>query len=865
MKKRWICGLLAAVLALSLVPAVPIETEAAEENISASSTTMTVSDELIEVLKTMEGFNKRAEWDYAQYTVGYGTRCPDDMLDYYRNNDITVAEAEALLHNELAYFERSVNNLIAKYNLNLAQHQYDALVCFSYNVGAGWMRSSGGYLLNSVVYGGTNAEFIYGITLWSKAGGDYILQKRRLSEANMYLNGVYKAYNTSGGVPSNYRYVFLDGNGGTVRYAIHGFDANGPVPAITYFTDIPTGVDADGNPFVYEFAGWFTERTGGREVAALDNSLASGSVIYAQWKNPQGEIVELPVGDPIDPLEITVTAGSALIRSGPGSYYTEMKKLTTGNTVTITEVYTVSSVTWGKCEQGWLNLANTNYTEVLAGLPKEFPQWGTVNGGQVRIRTGPGVSYSIITEVDRGARVEISEEHYDGTYNWGKIVPGTYDWGTADDSTWICVDYVVYDTPEEVTLSSVSMLKLPTNLEYVQMQDVLDLTGSVLVATYSDGSIKAMTVNDSMTSGYSHAKLGTNTVKVTYSGKSTTFDVTIVKATVTFQNYDGSVLSSAQYAYGDTVIQPETPTKPADENGVYRFVGWDKTVTTCKGDAVYTAVFKPEYTVTFQNYDGTVLSSIKYVLGDTVAEPEAPTKPADEYGTYRFAGWDKTVTVCSGDAVYTAVFKPEYTVTFKNYDGTVLSSIKYVLGDTVAEPEAPTKPADANGAYRFAGWDKTVTVCKGEEVYTAVFQPIYTVTFRNYDGTVLSSNEYVLGDAVTEPETPTRPEDAYGTYEFIGWDKEVTVCNGDAVYTAVFRRIPGEGSSEFLTGDFDMNGEINEDDATYLLGYILFPDWYPVDGIVDLNSDGTVNEDDATYLLGYILFPDWYPLPVSDG
>ena len=72
---------------------------------------------------------------------------------------------------------------------------------------------------------------------------------------------------------------------------------------------------------------------------------------------------------------------------------------------------------------------------------------------------------------------------------------------------------------------------------------------------------------------------------------------------------------------------------------------------------------------------------------------------------------------------------------------------------------------------------------------------------------------------------------------------------------------PEEEEPKGIPGDMDGNELVNEDDATYLLGHVLFPEWYPIEGNTDLNSDGELTEDDATYLLGYVLFPEWYPLP----
>ncbi|MBR4863316.1 MAG: InlB B-repeat-containing protein [Oscillospiraceae bacterium] len=130
------------------------------------------------------------------------------------------------------------------------------------------------------------------------------------------------------------------------------------------------------------------------------------------------------------------------------------------------------------------------------------------------------------------------------------------------------------------------------------------------------------------------------------------------------------------------------------------------------------------YTVVFKDADGTVLSMQNYNYGDAVVAPEAPSKAADETYTYEFAGWNKEVTNCVGNAVYTATYTQayvEYTVKFLNEDGTEISSAVYHYGDTVVVPEAPVKAEDENYTYEFAGWDKEVVAVAGDAVYNATF------------------------------------------------------------------------------------------------------------------------------------------------
>ena len=66
----------------------------------------------------------------------------------------------------------------------------------------------------------------------------------------------------------------------------------------------------------------------------------------------------------------------------------------------------------------------------------------------------------------------------------------------------------------------------------------------------------------------------------------------------------------------------------------------------------------------------------------------------------------------------------------------------------------------------------------------------------------------------------------------------------------------------YVTGDIDMNGVVNTDDAILLLRHSLLPSNYPVDypGDMDFTDDGTLNSDDAILLLRHSLLPDKYPI-----
>ena len=281
------------------------------------------------------------------------------------------------------------------------------------------------------------------------------------------------------------------------------------------------------------------------------------------------------------------------------------------------------------------------------------------------------------------------------------------------------------------------------------------------------------------------------------------FAPTYKEYTVTFVDEDGTtVLSTATYHFGDEVVLPTDPTKAADLAYTYDFDHWTPDVTDVAGDAIYTATYTAtpiDYTISFYA-NGEEISAKTYHYGDTIEVPANPTKAADEYNTYEFAGWTPAVPATvdgTGDGIYTATFTAtpiDYTVTFVNDDDSVISTATYHYGDTVVVPADPTKDATVSTVYTFAGWtpDVAATVA-GNATYKATYTTsprMYTVSVvtksRTDASPVTDTMSVAFGDTpvLADPVSPF----IVGTtkYTFTGWDPEVAAVDGDVTYTAQY-------------------------------------------------------------------------------
>ena len=119
----------------------------------------------------------------------------------------------------------------------------------------------------------------------------------------------------------------------------------------------------------------------------------------------------------------------------------------------------------------------------------------------------------------------------------------------------------------------------------------------------------------------------------------------------------------------------------------------------------------------------------------------------------------------------------DYTVEFKDYDGTTLATT------TVNEGKAAVPPVvSLRAGYHFVGWDKDHNNITEDTVITARYSDGEDeVIFVDYDGTELSRQTVAFGTAATAPADPTRDK-----HVFLGWDKPFDAIAGDTVITATY-------------------------------------------------------------------------------
>ncbi|MGM9603485.1 MAG: glycoside hydrolase family protein [Faecousia sp.] len=486
MKKRIACLLLALVMLAGLIPATAIR---------ASAAGFAVSEAGIRVIKEYVGFHKNAYETYegsGQYKIGYGTPSVKDA-------SITEANADKLLREELDKISSALYTAFG--SVELVQKRVDALVWYSYIEGTGW-AAPGNKLFEAAKANKTGSELVDAMCTWdydttktfTNSDADRAVVYRRLQMANMYVSGVYSAYNTG-----SLTFTVFDAGeegakaDGNHRMAVQAYSAG----SVAEFS--PKVMNPSNGP--YKFLGWYS---GSSAITGLSSSTA-GVTLTAKWAAENTEVnVEYSIpaeviyiaSDNLDTAQVyiyeeasessnkinvlnrqiavtvvaekmvgtdkwlklstggwvklgklekvpatiptkvvTITDDYVNIRKEPDANATKLGTIKRGEQRTITMISADGK--WGYCYQGWIFLAYTDFdgSTSIGSSGSSAPVTGTpgvvTGAARVNVRAAAGVGNALVTTLAEGTAVTVYEQTTVDSAVWGLI-----------DQGWISMGYV---------------------------------------------------------------------------------------------------------------------------------------------------------------------------------------------------------------------------------------------------------------------------------------------------------------------------------------------------------------------------------------------------------------------------------------
>lgn len=148
---------------------------------------MNIGKQGLELIKKYEGFYSKPYLDPIGIpTIGYGaTYYPSKVKVTMKDKPLTEKEASELLVQMLKVYENQVALLVTK---PINQNQFDALVSFTYNLGATNFGKS--TLLKKINVNPNDSTIRQEFEKWNRAGGKILngLIKRRKDEAALYFS-----------------------------------------------------------------------------------------------------------------------------------------------------------------------------------------------------------------------------------------------------------------------------------------------------------------------------------------------------------------------------------------------------------------------------------------------------------------------------------------------------------------------------------------------------------------------------------------------------------------------------------------------------------------------------------------------------
>ena len=271
---------------------------------------------------------------------------------------------------------------------------------------------------------------------------------------------------------------------------------------------------------------------------------------------------------------------------------------------------------------------------------------------------------------------------------------------------------------------------------------------------------------------------------------------TVNRYTVIFEDDEGNVLDTQTVNENDSAVLPKAPEK----NG-YVFKGWDKAFDKITGDVTIKAIFEklsdePQFvvqTVYAKAEDKNVAVDVKVVNNPGIAaialdieyDKAALALKNFTYNDSALSG--ASTTPYSASAKIPCLYMVNGT---QNITGDFSFATLYfdvLEGNTGKCPI--TVSYDEDNVYNLAedniafGIVSGAIIIPGENAAESDGE-VCTVTFKDYDGTVISTQKVEKGSSAVVPESPSR-----SGFVFVGWDVSFVNVQTDIIVTALYEEL----------------------------------------------------------------------------
>jgi len=267
--------------------------------------------------------------------------------------------------------------------------------------------------------------------------------------------------------------------------------------------------------------------------------------------------------------------------------------------------------------------------------------------------------------------------------------------------------------------------------------------------------------------------------------------------TVTFKDWNGTVLKTQSVAYGGSATPPANPARTG-----YTFAGWSGSYTNVTSDRTITATYTINtYTITASagtggsispsgtivvNYGSSKAFTITASTGYNISSVTVDGSSVGAVSSYTFSNVTSNHTINATFAINT------YTITASagtggsispsgsivvNYGSSKSFSITPSTGYHIASVVVDGSNKGAISSYTFTNVTSNHTINAAFAINTYT----YTVTFKDWNGTVLKTQSVAYGGSATPPANPARTG-----YVFSGWSGSYTNVTSDRTITATY-------------------------------------------------------------------------------